>query len=337
MSYGTRPAANAVAQIKEAPSELVSMNIGNGGLQISNAKQMWDMAGVISNSAFKPKGLTAQEDIFLGIQFGYGIGLSDPLQIIQNIAVVNGRPSFYGDMLVGICKASELFQDHYEEVKYEKDREGKDDLVCLCYAHRKGESKPHVGKFSFRDAQRAGLTSKDTYKGYPQDMLMWKARARAFRAAFPDVLKGVSFREDMDERPERTTIEADVENAPKRGLAGIVAKAKQTEEPVQMPEETHEDTPESTFPTTNNTMDWDEPQIDSEPFYEPEVVDVEIVEEEPEFNQQAALCEEFQRICRVKGMRVPAMLAVLNEFGHEGKIGDASVDVLSQAIEKMSK
>lgn len=359
MSYATRPATNAVAQVKEAPGELVSMNIGNGGLQIQNAKQMWDMAGVISNSAFKPKGLTAQEDIFLGIQFGYGIGLTDPLQIIQNIAVVNGRPSFYGDMLVGICKASPHFCDHYEEVKYEKDREGKDDMVCLCYAHRKGESKPHVGRFSFRDAQRAGLTSKDTYKGYPQDMLMWKARARAFRAAFPDVLKGVSFREDLDERNERTQVEAEVDDAPKRGIAGLVAKAKQAEQTAQNAPETHEDAPESTISSVDDMNDWQDDVETVDDVYEAEVIALPCEDAKESYtvtfpanttntplepcyesavsDNQAILSEEFQRICRVKGMRVPAMLAVLKELGHDGKIGDASVEVLSAAIEKVSK
>ena len=204
-----------------------NMAIGAGGLVINDAKGMWAMAEMIHKSSWKPKGLNTPEDIFLGIQFGYGIGLRDPLQIVQNVAVVNGRPSFYGPMLMGICKASEHFQDHYEEIEEITNAEGERDIVCHCYVHRKGEAKPQHGRFSWRDAIRASLTSKDTYKGYPRDMLMWKARSRAFHAAFPDVLKGVAFEQDADSPAPRVPVDGEVvgETPKPKGLAGLVASA----------------------------------------------------------------------------------------------------------------
>lgn len=328
-------------EVMQAPQTmpLADMQVGHAGLMIQNAQQMWDMAGVIARSQFKPKGLNTQEDIFLGIQYGFDVGLTSPLQIVQNIAVVNGRPSFYGDMLLGICKASDVFEDHYEEVKQEKDHEGKDDLVCYCYAHRKGESKPHVGRFSFREAQRAGLTGKDTYKGYPKDMLMWKARARAFRAAFPDVLKGVSFKEDLDEPRTRTTVDADVTDAPKKGLSGIVAQAKASSEgnptreaPQNGPSDAFFDEPYADDPVPENVPPEPayEPEFDEEPL-EISATEVEVVQGD----NQPALAEAFQDLARKKGFRVPAMLALLKEHGYTGKIGEAPVEVLAAAIEQL--
>lgn len=314
--------------------QLADMQVGQGGLMVQNAQQMWEMAGIISKSAFKPKGLNTHEDIFLGIQFGYGVGLSDPLQIVQNIAVVNGRPSFYGDMLLGICKASPHFKDHFEEIEEVRGANGEPDLICRCYAHREGESKPHEGKFSFREAVRAGLTGKDTYKGYPRDMIMWKARARAFRAAFPDVLKGVSFREDLDEPRTRTTVDAEVtESTPKKGLGAVVARAKAADAAPKAQETPEVDSYDEMFDAMGEDAGTDEQEA-PEPPQEAEVVEPE-GEPEPENTIQAELAEDFQSACRKKGMRVPAMIGLLKELGYTGKIGDAPVDVLEAAIEKV--
>jgi hypothetical protein len=60
-------------------------------------------------------------------------------------------------------------------------------------------------KFSYQDAQRAGLTSKKgPWTQYPERMLQMRARGFAIRDAFPDVLSGVITREEAEDYPQRT-------------------------------------------------------------------------------------------------------------------------------------
>jgi hypothetical protein len=153
-------------------------------------------------------------DCFVAIQMGLEVGLA-PMQAIQNIATINGRPAIYGDAMLGLCWQSPLCEDISERM------EGTgDDRVAICIAKRRGASIPVERRFSVADAKRAKLwqekatvtkTSRDggTYEAdsgvwfaYPERMLQMRARGFALRDAFPDVLRGLlPFEEATDTPP----------------------------------------------------------------------------------------------------------------------------------------
>ena len=66
---------------------------------------------------------------------------------------------------------------------------------------RKGEEdNPTVETFTVRDAKRAGLWGKaGPWTQYPRQMLFNRARAFAYRHAFPDALMGMRFREEEED------------------------------------------------------------------------------------------------------------------------------------------
>jgi hypothetical protein len=65
-----------------------------------------------------------------------------------------------------------------------------------------------VFTFSMKDAQRANLAGKDTYRQYPQRMCGWRAKTFAIRSEFADALKGLLIAEEaMDLPPESEPIE----------------------------------------------------------------------------------------------------------------------------------
>jgi hypothetical protein len=61
------------------------------------------------------------EEITLAMQLGSEVG-SHPMQSLQNIAVINGRPAVWGDALPGLCKASPLYDDIIETWENEHDQ-----------------------------------------------------------------------------------------------------------------------------------------------------------------------------------------------------------------------
>jgi hypothetical protein len=123
-----------------------------------------------------------------------------PMQALQNIAVINGKPSVYGDALMALVQASPVCEDIEEFFEHE----GTPNPVAVCVAKRKGR-KPVTARFSVEDAKRAGLWAKQgPWTAYPKRMMQMRARGFALRDAFPDVLKGMITAEEAQDYQEET-------------------------------------------------------------------------------------------------------------------------------------
>jgi hypothetical protein len=138
------------------------------------------------------------QDILVAVQWGYEIGLA-PMQALQNISVINGKPSVYGDAALALVQASPVCEDIQEYME----NEDTDTMVAVCVAKRKGRT-PVTGRFSIDDAKRAGLWGKQgPWVQYTKRMLQMRARGFALRDAFPDVLKGLITAEEAMDYPEQ--------------------------------------------------------------------------------------------------------------------------------------
>jgi hypothetical protein len=159
------------------------------------------------------------ENVLVAVQWGKELGLA-PLQAIQSIALINGKPCVYGDALLAIVRGSPLCDDVIE--RYEGEGDG---LTAVCEARRKGKA-PVVARFSMADAKRAGLAGKSgTWAQYPRRMLQWRARGFALRDAFPDLLRGVITREEAEDIPRREPIDITPPAAPVNTAADLDAFA----------------------------------------------------------------------------------------------------------------
>jgi hypothetical protein len=159
------------------------------------------IAELLAKSSFVPKAYREKPgDVLCAIQFGGEIGLP-PLQALQTIAVIGGRPAVWGDGALGLVEASGLLMQKREWL------EGVDDaLTACCEVQRRGKPEPIVRRFSVADAKRAKLWGKVSADGvpspwvlYPTRMLQMRARGLALRDEFADVLRGLVIREETDD------------------------------------------------------------------------------------------------------------------------------------------
>ena len=119
-----------------------------------------------------------------------------PVQGLQNIGVINGKPVLYGDAVAAVCRQSPDWE--YVKETFIEDYNG-EGWAYECRLKRKGEPE-HVQVFSKKDAERAKLWGKSgPWTDYPKRMLKFKASGYAYRDVYPDMLKGtISEHEAMD-------------------------------------------------------------------------------------------------------------------------------------------
>jgi hypothetical protein len=154
--------------------------------------EAYRLATAIVRAGMAPKDMNTPEKAMVAILQGLEVGLK-PMQALQRIAVVNGRPTIWGDGAIGLVRGSGLCEYVNERIEGEGDKR-----VAICEAKRKGETQPTIRKFSVDDAKKAGLWGKaGTWSQYPERMLQMRARAFALRDLFADVLGGMHIREEV--------------------------------------------------------------------------------------------------------------------------------------------
>jgi hypothetical protein len=156
-----------------------------------------EFSKMLAESSMVPRAYQGKpQDIMVCVQWGYELGLA-PMQALQNIAVINGKPSVYGDAMAALVQASPVCEGIEEMLE----NEGSPNPVAVCIAKRKNRT-PVTAKFSVEDAKRAGLWGKQgPWTAYPKRMLQMRARGFALRDAFPDVLKGLISAEEAEDYP----------------------------------------------------------------------------------------------------------------------------------------
>lgn len=194
----------------------------------STAEAM-ELAKTLASSQLIPKAFQQRPgDVFVAMMWSHSLGIPI-VQGLQGIAVINGKPSLYGDALLAVCMGSGQMADIEETVTGNADN-----LTATCKVTRRGKPTPVVSTFSMADARAAGLLGKPgPWKQYTSRMLKMRARAFALRDAFPDVLSGIASAEEMQD-VEGTATEKATEN-----VAEQVAKMprRRSKLPVQAPKE----------------------------------------------------------------------------------------------------
>ena len=176
-----------------------------------NFEQALTLADYLAGSDMVPKQYRGKPgDCLVAMQWGMEIGLK-PLQALQSIAPINGKPNLYGDA------GKALLLSHGCIIEEDDAEVVKANLRASCTITRPG--RPPVRRtFSQEDAKTAGLWGKDgPWRCYPWRQMAWRAFWFAARDAAADLLRGMGgFEEGVDTPPpvERHMGAADVVQPP---------------------------------------------------------------------------------------------------------------------------
>lgn len=164
-----------------------------------------ELAIMIANSEFAPKDYKGKpESVLIAIQMGADVGLR-PMQALQNIAVINGRPSIWGDGALALTMTLfDKFEETFKGTWPKTDAEvATSDFTAVCTLRRRGWPSDTVREFSVADAKKAGLWGKaGPWTTYPKRMLQMRCRSWALRDAAADRLMGLILAEEAMDIPE---------------------------------------------------------------------------------------------------------------------------------------
>ena len=126
------------------------------------------------------------------IMAGRELGLT-PLESMTNVYIVNGKVACQAKVIAGLIKRSE---------KYGYVVTSLTDEECTITIL---ESDNEIGRSSFtmKDAAKAGLVNKDSWKYYPRNMLYARALSNGAKWYCPDVYSGYIV-EELEDEPAKT-------------------------------------------------------------------------------------------------------------------------------------
>lgn len=154
-------------------------------------EETFRLAGAIQQSGMAPASFKTPEAVMVAIMAGAELGLP-PFQALQSFAVVNGRPTLWGDGLVAVARTNGA------KVKEWSDGHA-DAMVAHCIVTRP-DGEEIERSFSVAEAKKAGLWGKQgPWTQYPQRMLAMRARAYALRDGCADYLRGFQVREEVED------------------------------------------------------------------------------------------------------------------------------------------
>jgi len=161
-----------------------------------NLGEAMEFAKIIASSDMVPKDYLGKPgNVLVAVQTGAELGLK-PMQSLQCIAVINGRPAVWGDGMWALIVSHPDFEGFRDE---------NTDTQSTVWLKRRGQGEI-MRSFSMDDAKKAGLSGKQgPWTTAPKRMMQMRARAFAARDLFPDALKGIRSVEELRDYPAEPT------------------------------------------------------------------------------------------------------------------------------------
>ena len=161
-------------------SNELSTKIDNSYLSKENFEHYFRIANMMAKSDMVPKGYKDKpQDVLIALEMGRQLNLA-PLQAIQNIAVINGKPALYGDAVLAVCSGHPDFEDISETPMKDKDQKT---IGYTCAVKRETSVNCHT--FFYNRASTSGrLVGETRARGllYPEKLI--KMRARTLRLEY---------------------------------------------------------------------------------------------------------------------------------------------------------
>lgn len=176
------------------------------------------LAGALCATDMVPKQYKGKpDDGAAAILYGAELGMN-PIQSLQNVMVINGKPGVEARTMVALLKTKGYRVETVEQ---------SDTKVTVRGVAPDGHEE--TSTWTIDRAAQAGYTSNALYKKIPQQMLFAKAATEVCRKIAPDVLLGMAYSTEELRLEQAVKATATRKDRPARGSAGLRAALDQYE------------------------------------------------------------------------------------------------------------
>lgn len=281
----------------------------SNGATIDIAQQVFTLATNVCQTEFVPDALRGRRDaVAAAMLAGHELGLP-PMQSLSQIHIIKGKPTLSAEMMRALVQSS---GHEIAVVELTNTR-------CRVQGRRKGSTlEPTEISWSTDDAKKAGLLGNDNWRKYPRAMLAARATGELCRLIFADVLAGMSYTpEEMQDlevvdasrdvgEVVDDTAEADdgkrTVKAPARKPASKKTAAKK-KPAAKKPAPAPEPVVEPDVSAKSDDTGYEEPELPTYGDDDDEVVDAELVDDEPEpVKRELTPAQRFAMRCNDIGL-----------------------------------
>lgn len=135
-------------------------------------------------TGFLPVSIKTPQQALLIAMKGRELGIP-PLQALSQIHVIQGKPTISAELMLAL-----IYRNFPEAIITFKKT---DNEACIIEAKRTKDQEKQTFTFTIKDAEQAGLLSKDTWRKYPAALLRARNISAMARALFPDAIMGASY------------------------------------------------------------------------------------------------------------------------------------------------
>lgn len=122
-----------------------------------------------------------------------------PFSAMNEMAYIRGKITFFSSLITALAERDPDYGDlkvfyidkENNEISFANKNLNAEVYACVVQIKKRNSSVWNEFYFTMDEAINAGLTSNNTYKKYPKDMLFHRAKKRAFDTCYANAMKGV--------------------------------------------------------------------------------------------------------------------------------------------------
>lgn len=197
----TRGRPMASTEVATTTAGRVAVNVG---VPLKGLDEAYRLSQALAMAGLMPSHLRGKpSDVLAILLYGQEVGLA-PMQAVQGIYVVNGRPTLAAQTWLALlrraghrafvpCKRCGGSPEEHVPGRARADHayeSSHDERSCKVTIVRGDNGAMHTESFSLDDAKTAGLAAKDVWKSHPKRMTLARCVSNAARFLCPEVAMG---------------------------------------------------------------------------------------------------------------------------------------------------
>jgi hypothetical protein len=199
----------AVVEKKEHINMVASLE--NGIYSSSDTfKLAFQMAQGLSQSTLVPMAFQNNpSNCLIALEQSNRLNIS-PMAVMQNLYIVQGKPSFSSSFIIGLINASGKYD---MELQFDEEEKDGKPYACTCWTELNGRKVTGI-KITMEMAEKEGWLRKNgsKWQTMPQVMLRYRAASFFARMNCPELSIGLYSKEELDDFPSQKQSKASLNN-----------------------------------------------------------------------------------------------------------------------------